>query len=318
LKRTITVQDSDGDLDLEDIDGDNDGDDDSTVVEDEEDQQNTVVEDELDQRNVTVEDEVDQENIYSASTYPQTFDPVSAAMERDAARFGNGPTQMETQYVCFYDQEDEDDQTLVNDEVEFVAESPIAEAIVEVSHDLEEDSARVFGHGEGTNSAGLSSDVSVEVIEPTNPTKNDEQATEHSVSSDAGNPAAPNANEVDEQSAELQPDDDNEGNYQIPLPSPQQPRPSQMSTVVPTQWTSDRRNSGQESAPISPPKSGPWGANTLSSSPFPMPPWTFSNPDDDDHGARLEPQFDSLVDFSLPPPPPMHSSMRQDSSTGLE
>jgi hypothetical protein len=225
---------------------------------------------------------------------------------------------METQYVSFYDQEDENDETLVNDEVEFVAESPIAEVIGEPSQDLGDDSEKASERRDETHPAGLSSNVSLEITEPTSATKNDEQATELPVSSTAGQSAPPIANEFDQQTAELQLGDDNEENIQQSLPSPQQPRPSQMSTVVPTQWTSDRRNSGQESAPISPPKSGPWGANTLSSSPFPMPPWTFSNPDDDDHGARLGPQYDSMLDFSLPPPPPMHSSMRQSSSTGLE
>jgi hypothetical protein len=256
-------------------------------------------------------------------------------MERDAARFGHGPTQIETQYPSFYDAEDgEDEQCIADDEVEFVAESPIAELVVDGSQELG-DFVRSSSGADGHTSAAVLEPAQRGPVQPGVLDEASEQSTEL--------PGVPEARlaDIKDSMEENQPSTELPSDFgqilpeaataneeaQQPMSSPMQARPSQVSTVMPTQWTADRRNSAQqldedEEAPYSPQKSGVWEGNTLSSSPFPLPPWTFSNPDDDMHVAggsrRVEPQFDSLVDFSLPPPPPMSSSMRQSSSHGLD
>ncbi|SMQ50031.1 unnamed protein product [Zymoseptoria tritici ST99CH_3D1] len=307
LKRTITVQDSDDDLDMEDLDDDLGEDNDNN--------------DDVDDDSTVVEDDLDQQNTYSASNYPQTFDPVSAAMERDAARFGNGPTQLETQYVSFYDHPKDDDEAPVvggEEEIEFVGESPIAEVIVEASQEIE-DVAETSRYEDHALSGDLDKPIQIQ-------DSNEDDRHANELPSIPGSPILETAdlNEHHDQHDDKQdnpvhqrtnPDAAIEANDHLP-PSPTHPRPSQVSTVMPTQWTtSDRRNSGQQSAPTSPQKSYNWAGNTLSSSPFPMPPWTFSNPDEETGDAggvrRPETQFDSLVDFSLPPPPPLSSEVRR-------
>ncbi|KJX99761.1 hypothetical protein TI39_contig352g00020 [Zymoseptoria brevis] len=319
LKRTITVQDSDDDLDMEDLDDDLGEDNDNDANNDGDDGEDA------DDDSTVVEDDLNQQNTYSASNYPQTFDPVSAAMERDAARFGNGPTQLETQYVSFYDHPDDDDEAPVvedDEEIEFVAESPIAGVILEASQEIE-DVAETSRNEDHALSAVMSGDLDKPIqIQDSN--EDDRDAAE--LPSIPGSQLLETANSHENHDQHddhhdtslrqhAEPNADDEANDSLPS-SPTHPRPSLVSTVMPTQWTtSDRRNSGQRSAPISPQKSYNWAGNTLSSSPFPMPPWTFSNPDEKTGDAggvrRPETQFDSLVDFSLPPPPPLSSGGRR-------
>lgn len=126
--------------------------------------------------------------------------------------------------------------------------------------------------------------------------------------------------------------------------SPPPLRPSQVSTVVPTQMSmppvvsSPRKKIKAEPFSLPPTprhlqKSQPfgflrspqktWQPESLSSSPMPLPPWSspekhrFVQPcregDDGDASFELgsQLQMDSLADFSLPPPPPLSSSSRR-------
>lgn len=131
--------------------------------------------------------------------------------------------------------------------------------------------------------------------------------------------------------------------YETVRSSPPLLRPSQVSTIVPTQASiatrepsplrkvkqepltqtpASRRHPQAYSLMISPQKScSLWQPESLSSSPLPLPPWTspekhrLTRPSCDKVDGSLElgsdVQMNSLADFSLPPPPPLSSSRRQ-------
>lgn len=119
---------------------------------------------------------------------------------------------------------------------------------------------------------------------------------------------------------------------QVVLSSPH--NPSQISTIVPTQWSQALQPPDAESSdlkrlkehvaadvdtmPSSPPKLFSAALDVLSSSPLPLPPSSlgFEHEDSNTRKAdqagkyRSDNSLESIVDFSLPPPPPLSSARR--------
>lgn len=269
-----------------------------------------------DEMNLNAQEEDDDDDShgydYTASLQQQTFDPVSAALDRDAARFGRGRTQLDTQHRSYVDfgrssaevemksyedgeeegtsadvaMEDDDDR-VEDSEPEFVADSPV-EVALETQYVA--DSPPVEVQWQPSPELGSRTQA------PTNASNGEVEKAMKDFVLDNGSPSAAMAvPEVEE-------------NLGMPMPpSPELPRPSQVSTVVSTQRTSSRPHSREGTTPTSPQKSGAW-ANGLSSSPFPLPPesWRAAQ-----SYRNLETQSSDIFDFSLPPPPPLLSSARQ-------
>lgn len=250
----------------------------------------------------------DRENIKDSQAYnethddhdyddpgPHTFDPVSAALDRDAARYAWTQTQApRTQHS----------KTLIADS--------------EAESDEEETYEDDLDRGIGPASDHEDED---EVIMLPNPIEGPSQE----LCSD--DPPAP----ISEQDkTPMQPPplaQKSHSNSRSPPSSPPLPRPSQASTAMPTQSSPHRifaskqdavQQEGNQSPPSSPRRPfSPVGkplpetqALTISSSPLPLPPWNSSG----DAGSRFYAQQkreegreepESLVDFSLPPPPPL-------------
>lgn len=330
LKRITTVQDSQSESDLEVCGSNNDQDDETELtvmleVSDKErpEMHTTVDEPQIDttqprgsslqdyehddKMEIDAEEGLAHEYKYTASLQQQTYDPVSAALDRDAARFGRGATQLviqpQSDAYCVGSSGDKsagnhndgeeggdfDDVSMhgseeraEDSEPECVAESPV-EADPETQFVADSPSAE------------MQYQPSPELGEFT-------QASENLMD---GNGEHDSVHHGQPQSMAIVPD--MEGPELAMPPSPKVPRPSQVSTVVSTQGTTSRPNSGHGNAPTSPRKSAAW-TNTLSSSPFPLPPESW-------RGAQsyrdLETQSSDIFDFSLPPPPPLLSSAKQ-------
>jgi len=254
-----------------------------------------------------------------------TYDPAHSALDRDATRFLH--TQMQTQTqghdltphvsnsTCSDEEivasEDDHDDTIVPTRPASIA-APMKDLFQELGDALRR---------------------SVPTPSEQHPDANPAAETEHT----NGPPTVPNP-DIQEQ------DPTNDANGLIPS-SPPILRPSQVSTVVPTQQTpktqrfpprpsshglqfntlpapnspSPPRHTHTHDLPSSP---LPWPPenNTLSSSPLPLPPW--SSPErmrlqalgGNSVAIGREQRSDDagglslLVDFSLPPPPPLSSS----------
>ena len=245
---------------------------------------------------------------------PYTYDPVAAALDRDAARFGwtqtQAPLARVVNSVCDPDDEDEEDldrgiesPSDDEEEVTLLAQQPITGP----SQELGEDS------------------------DPRAVASQDDAAHEPDHAEPAGIQC------------------EQEALSDSPPSSPPTLRPSQVSTVVPTQMSPRQltqrvkfeEEEEEYSPPTSPPAPAPAASPThkatveasvrpmlhprtqelqFSSSPLPFPPW--SSPDRR-RWAALESQsvretegglekareaLDNLSDFSLPPPPPLMSS----------
>lgn len=250
-------------------------------------------------------DEYDEEEAEEEEEeYPHTYDPVSAALDRDAARYAWTQTQAartqqrKTQVIDSEDDSDEDDL-----DRGIVPDSESEDEIVLLPSPTAQ---------HGPSQELLSEDMPIphsegEVGEPTPKAQTITQKKRPSPS---------------------------------PPSSPPPLRPSQVSTVMPTQSSPHIVNfpaiepaEAEEEEICSPPSSPAAGAKhspikkpqyhdtqalTISSSPLPLPPWSSSGEVDlglntlskdgdgtDDNGGN---ELASLVDFSLPPPPPLGMS----------
>jgi hypothetical protein len=252
------------------------------------------------------------EDYYEEEDYPQTYDPVSAALDRDAARYAwtqtQAPRTQHTTRTQIADSEDETDEDDLDRGI--IPDSDSEEEIIL----LPSASKR---RGRDRSQELCSDDLVVPHLNP----KDNETAKQ----------------------PEEQPQD-----REIPnsLPSSPPLRPSQVSTIMPTQSSPQHRHTilnrpadlatdgkaevAQEFSPPTSPdphrrikvaQAKDTQALTISSSPLPLPPWSSSGEVDlglytlpKGEGKEDSGNYDtinelaSLVDFSLPPPPPLGMS----------
>lgn len=246
-------------------------------------------EEDIDEEGEELGNEEDEEE-----EYPHTFDPVSAALERDAARYAWTQTQAprtqhkKTQIVDSEEDSDDDD---------------LDRGIVPDS-ESEDDIVLLPSHSaqDGPSQELCSEDLVAPNSEANEPTPVPPKTVQNQPS-----PSPPS--------------------------SPPPLRPSQVSTVMPTQSSphftvpAEIAEEEEYSPPTSPPTTTKQNmikkpqfqdtqALTISSSPLPLPPWSSSG--EVDLGLYTLPKGDrtdnggnelaSLVDFSLPPPPPLGMS----------
>ncbi|OQO13407.1 hypothetical protein B0A48_01635 [Cryoendolithus antarcticus] len=239
----------------------------------------------------------DSNSVHGSEQYlddgPHTYDPVGAALDRDAARFAWTQTQMPLKRAreAVEDSETDDDPL---DEIG--ADAVSAQTITTV--DLTSPPHRP--------SEQLLSDL-IDAISP--------QAARVSQSDER------NASESAEENAELDVIADSS-----PPSSPPALHQSQISTIVPTQASICQQSLHEARMPASAQiktrsrvtQHTQYG-DAVSSSPLPLPPW--STPDRGDKcgatnrlkrtqriSATLQDDLGSLTDFSLPPPPPLMRS----------
>lgn len=240
------------------------------------------------------EDKYENEPEEEEEGYPHTFDPVSEALERDAARYAWTQTQAprtqhkRTQVVDSEDESDDDD---------------LDRGIVPDSES--EDDIVLLPSPAGRN--GPSQELCSEDLVAPNSEPEERTPRPRAIAQKQPSPSPPS--------------------------SPPPFRPSQVSTVLPTQSSprfvmpAELAETEEYSPPTSPPtvpkpslmkkpQFRDTQAFTISSSPLPLPPWsssgevdlgfkTASKGDGPDNGGN---ELASLVDFSLPPPPPLGMS----------
>lgn len=300
LKRTATVQDSQS----EDLDKSSDI------------YRSTSRSSSIQQR---LEDDDNDDGPYEGTaTYdqgPYTYDPVSAALDRDAARFGWTQTQAPVTRVAnsVANSEDEEDDDL-------------DQGIVPPSEDEEE--VMVLPQPTAGPSQELGEDSDPLALAPEEP-----------LSEAASKPGNAEPEITAEPTGVLS---EQEAPSESPPSSPPTLRPSQVSTVVPTQMSPRQRTQRVKLEEYSPPTSPPApvshspNARTqktarphlhprtqelqCSSSPLPFPPWSSpgrrrwaaleSEPFGQSPGGvnNAREALENLSDFSLPPPPPLSSS----------
>lgn len=256
---------------------------------------------------------------------PHTFDPVSAALDRDAARYAwtqtqapTGATQRTKTQVADSEAESDDDDDDLDRGI--VPDSNSEDEIILLPNPTKEPSQELCSED---FLAGQEQDR--EYGKARSPTHNQ--------------PANPEKNS-------------SRGPSTSPPSSPPPLRPSQVSTIMPTQASPQQQHQHQQHnnshpksqphpnpnhRPSSPPPSPPRPSSaiaaarnprpapatqalTISSSPLPLPPWSSSGEGvtgpgldvgslkQERGGARDELNLDTLVDFSLPPPPPLGGS----------
>jgi hypothetical protein len=241
------------------------------------------------------DEEVEEQQEDDEEDYPHTYDPVSAALDRDAARYAWTQTQAprtqhkRTQVMDSEDDSDDDD---------------LDRGIVPDSESEDE----IILLPSPTAQNGPSQELcSEDLVAPNSEEANEQTPRPHAAIQKQPSPSPPS--------------------------SPPPLRPSQVSTVMPTQSSPHFTLPAAlaEAEEFSPPTSPPTAAKqslirkpqfqdtqalTISSSPLPLPPWsssgevdlglyTMSKGEGADNGGN---DLASLVDFSLPPPPPLGMS----------
>ena len=258
------------------------------------------------------EDYDNNEGEYEEDDYPQTYDPVSAALDRDAARYAwtqtQAPRTQHTTRTQIADSEDETDEDDLDRGI--IPDSDSEDEIILLP------SASKQG-GRSRSEELCSDDLVAPNLQPNdNETANQPEAQSQKKEICDSPPSSP------------------------PL------RPSQVSTIMPTQSSPQHRHNSnklpadqpaegleeeaQESSPPTSPdrqrrikvtQAKDTQALMISSSPLPLPPWSSSGEVDlglyalpkgegkDDSGNyNTNNELASLVDFSLPPPPPLGMS----------
>jgi hypothetical protein len=251
------------------------------------------------------------EEDYEEEDYPQTYDPVSAALDRDAARYAwtqtQAPRTQHTARTQIADSEDETDEDDLDRGI--IPDSDSEDEIILLPSASKQ-------RGRDRSEELCSDDLVVQHLQ-----SNDNET----------------ANQPEAQSPEKEISDS--------PPSSPPLRPSQVSTIMPTQSSPQRHSStkppadqaaegnGEEAQEFSPPTSPDrqrrikvtqvkdTQALTISSSPLPLPPWSSSGEVDlglytlpkgegkeDSGNYNTNNELASLVDFSLPPPPPLGMS----------
>jgi hypothetical protein len=240
------------------------------------------------------EDEDENEHEEEEEEYPHTYDPVSAALERDAARYAWTQTQApRTQHKRNQIADSEDDSD----------DDDLDRGIVPDSESEDE----IILLPSPTGRDGPSQELCSEDLVAPNSESNERTPRPREVAQKRPSPSPPS--------------------------SPPPLRPSQVSTVMPTQSSprfampTELAEAEEYSPPTSPPtvpkpslikkpQCQDTQALTISSSPLPLPPWSSSGEVDlgfntmskgggPDNGGN---ELASLVDFSLPPPPPLGMS----------
>ena len=243
--------------------------------------------------------DLDYRSQYFNDYHQSTFDPACSALDRDAARFGRTQTQPQPQRV------DDSD--------------------VDETHD---DPDQGYQPEDEDHALQRSPDQPPEKIAPSYITP-EEQSQRHLETRPDYSPrkGIRTASQERDDSAYESGDPTKRGEIDVPS-SPPQLRPSQVSTVMPTQlsqpqhaqqiFQSPRKTQTQPfTLPSSPHYSHLVMSGTFSSSPLPAPPWSSPSrahaAQRSKQASRLErpDQLDILTDFSLPPPPSLSSSRRQ-------
>ncbi|KAK6419466.1 hypothetical protein LTR95_017048 [Oleoguttula sp. CCFEE 5521] len=229
---------------------------------------------------------------------PHTYDPVGAALDRDAARFAWTQTQLPRKRVRDAVEDSEtDDDPLDDVDADVVSKGQIA--TVDLTSSPHRPSQQLLS----------------DLIDPISPQAARISQPHHEAPIDQLKPNKVNQSKVVEESEELIADSS-------PPSSPPALRQSQVSTVVPTQASiyqhSLRAAATADRARVHATQHTPFG-DVLSSSPLPLPPWSSSSKDDwleTTEGVRgtqiipatMQDDLGSLTDFSLPPPPPLVKS----------
>ena len=258
----------------------------------------------------------DEAEYFEDDAEQATFDPANSALDRDAARFGLTQTQPKQHAIAEQSAEEETD----DDDLDrgCAAESLKRNAFVlDDSSQVRDESAEAESQSDQKQSDAVIKDKVLN-------SESEPHVPEDSAYG-SGDLARP---------------------QEVEVPSSPPPLwPSQISTVVPTQNSINRPLSRQSNLsslpqkstitqlfttqpptiPSSPQESYAVWPETVSSSPFPLPPWSSPHrprysKDQIDSGANVaktDVHLESLVDFSLPPPPPLSSSRRQTPASSI-
>ena len=235
-----------------------------------------------------------------------TFDPAYSALDRDAARFGRTQTQPNFELV---EESCDEDETEDEGDLNRGCTPNVKDRVRRPSNDtLQELDDPIVIPREHSNESPPQDANEEFTRKPEIPVP----ALQDDSAYKSGDPAYQKDAEVPS-SARANP-----------------PHPSQVSTIVSTQMSASHPAPNalpSETSmpaqpfilPSSPPKLYSDTAETLSSSPLLLPPWsspahapfTDSGVESQGSARKSDAQLESLVDFSLPPPPRLSSSRRQ-------
>lgn len=324
LRRVATVQDSQAD------DSDFDFDDDAALAKSPG-NRDTIYND-------VIDDEVRSDHFGEG-----TYDPAFSALDRDASRFQWTQTQGRLPVGG------EDSET----ENEDLDRGCTTNLPVKDGKSCDDETAKIIEHPaplsspEATTESNLGTEVPVEGA--VDPSFSEAALRDDSACESGDQISALRGNQVPSSPPPPEPlhtaDGKTASTEESHVPSSPPPlRPSQVSTVVPTQasteWRAQSPQKKIKAEPFSQPPtprhqqksqtfnflsspqkpSSLWQPESLSSSPLPPPPWNspgkhrFVHPSRETEGSLdfgTFMQMDSLADFSLPPPPPLSSSRRQ-------
>lgn len=236
-----------------------------------------------------------------------TYDPVSAALDRDAARFGKTETQLEAEgFVDRFDQSyaqagDTQNTAVGGEEIEIIPSSQPGHTRQHATHNSDVDDS-----GYGSQQAAIANEAE---LVASSQKGEEERATP--LPSDPVDP--PRTRQVSHMPSDPVDDTGYESLHPKPTkPKSTHPHPSQVSTQVDTQSESSRPNSAHDNQPQAKSTSN-WN-EVFSSSPIPVPS-SMARKSQRNQG-NLETQGSAFMDWSLPPPPPLYSSQSVKSKTG--